>query len=259
MVARGPAGGEAHPSSQFCDVTGQKRGMNFVKTGLSFSTMNQHLEQHGFVIIPKVLAADEIERLQVALGATEGAGRRGLLADPAVAHFAHSARLVGLLRPLLPAGPQPVRAIYFNKTAEANWLVAWHQDLTIAVRERVEVPGFTAWTVKDGIPHVQPPVELLQNMLTIRVHLDDCDETNGPLRVLAGTHKFGRLSAEEILEMRDRHPEHLCCASAGDVMLMRPLLLHASGRSLGVRQRRVLHIEYAGFALPAGLGWSDAA
>ena len=221
--------------------------------------MNQHLDQHGFVILPKVLGADEIGRLQVALGVTEGAGRRGLLAEPAVAHFAHSSKLIDLLRPLLPADPQPVRAIYFNKTAEANWLVAWHQDLTIAVAKRVEVPGFTAWSVKDGIPHVQPPVELLQNMLTIRVHLDDCDETNGALRVLPGSHKSGRLSAEEIQEMRDQHPEHLCSAFAGDVMLMRPLLLHASGPSVGVRQRRVLHVEYAGFALPAGLGWSDLA
>ncbi|HSY17900.1 MAG TPA: phytanoyl-CoA dioxygenase family protein [Candidatus Acidoferrales bacterium] len=221
--------------------------------------MNQHLEQHGFVIVHKVLSADEAQQLGMELGAVEGAGRRGLLAEPAVAHFAHSARLIDLVRPHLPAEPRPVRAVYFNKTAETNWLVAWHQDLTIAVKEKADLPGFTAWSVKEGIPHVQPPVELLQNMLTIRVHLDDCDETNGALRVLAGTHKLGRLGAGQIEELRGQHPEHLCRAAAGDVMLMRPLLLHASGRSLGVKQRRVLHIEYAGFTLPAGLDWSDGA
>jgi ectoine hydroxylase-related dioxygenase (phytanoyl-CoA dioxygenase family) len=99
----------------------------------------------------------------------------------------------------------------------------------------------------------------LQNMLTIRIHLDDCDETNGALRVLGGTHKLGRLPADEIEDVRSRHTEHLCRASAGDVMLMRPLLLHASGKSQGIKQRRVLHIEYAGFTLPMGLAWSDAA
>jgi len=221
--------------------------------------MNQHLEQHGFAIISKVLSADEVQQLCVALGTVDGAGRRGLLAEPAVAHFARSARLIELVRPHLPVEPCPVRAVYFNKTAEANWLVAWHQDLTIAVKERIDLPGFTAWNVKEGIPHVQPPVEFLQNMLTIRVHLDDSDETNGALRVLPGTHKCGRVSAPQIDELREQHPEYLCRVYAGDVMLMRPLLLHASGRSLGVRQRRVLHIEYAGFTLPAGLAWSDQA
>ncbi|HEV2695645.1 MAG TPA: phytanoyl-CoA dioxygenase family protein [Verrucomicrobiae bacterium] len=221
--------------------------------------MNQHLEQYGFVIVPKVLPADELQQLGTALGVVEGAGRRGLLAEPAVAHFAHLAKLIELVRPHLPAEPRSVRAVFFNKTADVNWLVAWHQDLTIAVKEKIEVPGFTVWSVKEGIPHVQPPVELLQSMLTIRVHLDDCDETNGAMRVLSGTHKYGRLPALEIEELRERHPEHLCRAAAGDVMLMRPLLLHASSKSLGGRQRRVLHIEYAGFTLPAGLDWSDRA
>jgi len=245
------------PRNVFVTATPQ---MHFPQYALPYPHwMNQHLEQHGYAIIPKILSADEIQRLSVALGATDGAGRRGLLTDPVVSHFAHSPKLIDLVRPHLPSEPRPVRAIYFNKTAEANWLVAWHQDLTIAVREQIETPGYTAWSVKDGIPHVQPPVEFLQNMLTIRIHLDDCDETNGALRVLAGTHKFGRLGAQEIEELRSRYPEHLCTLAAGDVLLMRPLLLHASSRSLGLRQRRVLHLEYAGFTLPATLAWNTAA
>lgn len=221
--------------------------------------MSQHLKQHGFAIVPKFLSANELQPLGEALGTIDGAGRRGLLAEPVIIHFAHLPRIIELLRAHLPAEPRPVWAIYFNKTADANWLVAWHQDLTIAVAERAEVPGFTAWSVKDGVPHVQPPVGLLQNMLAIRLHLDDSDETNGALRVLAGTHKLGRLSAERIRELREQQPEHLCRVEAGDVMLMRPLLLHASGRTQGVRPRRVLHIEYAGFTLPACLAWSDVA
>ena len=147
-----------------------------------------------------------------------------------------------------------MRAIWFNKSAEANWLVAWHQDLAIAVRERVDVPGFEAWSVKEGVPHVQPPAEVLQRMLTVRIHLDDADGENGALRVIAGTHRLGRLSAEQIAALRAEREETLCVAAAGDALLMRPLLLHASGRSTSDRPRRVLHLEYAGQELAGRVG-----
>jgi len=221
------------------------------------SSMNQSIEQHGFAIVPNVLTPDEVGGLTVSLGIITGAGRRGVLTDPVISSFSRFAKILDLVRSNLGSEPRPVRALYFNKTAEANWLVAWHQDLSIAVEERKEVAGFTGWSVKDGIPHVQPPEELLENMLTVRVHLDDCDDTNGALQVIAGTHRSGRLSADEIQELRGKHTATLCSTKAGDVMLMRPLLLHASGRTLGHRQRRVLHIEYAGFDLPEGLKWHE--
>jgi ectoine hydroxylase-related dioxygenase (phytanoyl-CoA dioxygenase family) len=178
---------------------------------------------------------------------------------PFVTELANSSRLLDLIRPHLANEPFPVRAIYFDKSSEANWLVPWHQDLTLALRERAEVAGFEPWSVKDGIPHVQPPVELLEQMLTIRLHLDDADESNGALRVLPSTHRLGRLSSKQIQELREKRPEHLCSLSAGDALLMRPLLLHASGRSISARRRRVLHIEYAAFALPPPLEWNEAA
>jgi ectoine hydroxylase-related dioxygenase (phytanoyl-CoA dioxygenase family) len=149
----------------------------------------------------------------------------------------------------------PVRAIYFDKSAATNWLVGWHQDLTVAARARVDVPGFGSWSVKEGVPHVRAPVAVLEQMLSVRIHLDDCEESNGALRVLPGTHRLGRLSSEQIHELRNNHPEVVCHASAGDVMLMRPLLLHASGKSAETGHRRVLHIEYAGHDLPGGLHW----
>jgi len=98
-------------------------------------------------------------------------------------------------------------------------------------------------------------VELLEKMLAVRIHLDDCDERNGALRVLPETHRFGRLSSEQIKQLRVWKQETVCAARAGDVMLMRPLLLHASGKSDGNGHRRVLHIEYAGMELPGGLRW----
>lgn len=221
--------------------------------------LNQQLERDGFTIVPNVLAVSDRQRLIDALKAVTGAGRRGLLGKPVIAQLARSLPILDLVRPHLPIEPHPVRAIYFNKSPDANWLVPWHQDLTIAVCSRADVPGFGPWSVKDGIPHVQPPVEMLKRMLTVRLHLDDCDATNGALRVLRGSHHSGLLSAERIQELRAKQSEIVCRLSAGDALLMRPLLLHASGRLQSNRQRRVLHIEYAGFSLPERLEWHEAA
>jgi hypothetical protein len=222
--------------------------------------MNPTLVTDGFTIIHGILTAAEQKLLVEQLGPVPGAGRRGMLADPQVSRLARSEALLRLVRPHLPAEPRPVRAIYFDKSPEANWLVPWHQDLTLAVHGKIEHPGFGPWSVKDGVSHVQPPAALLEQMLTVRLHLDDAGETNGALRVLPGSHTRGRHSAEEIQEFRSVTDEHLCSASAGDALLMRPLLLHASSRSTaGAQNRRVLHIEYAGFALPAGLTWNEAA
>ena len=219
--------------------------------------MTNEIEERGFKIVP--LAIDESSRQQLLsiLGPVPGAGRRGLLELPEVATLARSKRLLDLIHPHPSSKLIPVRAIYFDKSAEGNWLVPWHQDLTIAVRERAESPGFGPWSIKDGVPHVQPPVELLEQMITIRIHLDDADESNGALRVLAGSHRMGRLSAERIQELRAQLPEILCAVRAGDVLMMRPLLLHASGRSTKPGHRRVLHIEYAAFELPPNLHWNE--
>ena len=217
------------------------------------------VEQHGFAIVPNVVNMAEREELISILGTISGAGRRGLLALPKIVSLARSARFLDLVRPCLSSEPAPVRAIYFDKSPGTNWLVSWHQDLILAVRARAEIPGFGPWSTKDGIPHVQPPIELLQQMVTVRLHLDDADESNGALRLLPGSHRLGRLSAERIQELRREQSDFLCAASTGDVLLMRPVLLHASGRSKSTQHRRVLHIEYAGFALPFGLQWHEAA
>jgi len=221
--------------------------------------MNSEVQERGFTIITGILEKAECEELLSTLGPISGAGRRGLLGTPAVALLANSTRLVKFVELHLQSEPRPVRAVYFDKSSTKNWLVSWHQDLTLALRDRHEVPGFGPWSVKEGIPHVQPPIELLEQMLTIRLHLDDADESNGALRVLPGSHRRGRLSAAQIREFRSQLSEVVCKASAGDALLMRPLLLHASGRSFTPRHRRILHIEYAAFTLPKELQWHEAA
>ncbi|OYW31740.1 MAG: phytanoyl-CoA dioxygenase [Chthoniobacter sp. 12-60-6] len=215
------------------------------------------LDTHGFAVVPNVLDASACHALASFLGDANGAGTRGMLSNQRVAELAESS-LAELVRPHLPFSPIPVRGIYFDKRPETNWLVAWHQDLTLALKSQVDVTGFGPWSVKEGVPHVQPPMKLLEQMLTVRLHLDDTDADNGALRVLSSTHRLGRLSAEAIQNCRETHNEVLCEAKAGDALLMRPLLLHASSRSTSARRRRVLHIEFAGFPLPAPLEWHEA-
>jgi ectoine hydroxylase-related dioxygenase (phytanoyl-CoA dioxygenase family) len=162
-------------------------------------------------------------------------------------------------RSLLPEGLRPVRSILFDKTPGENWPVAWHQDLTISLAEEHPAPGYGPWSRKDGVVHVQPPAFLLEHMVTIRLHLDDTPASNGALRVIPGSHLEGRLSVDAVA----RHAETkavTCECMAGDVLLMRPLLLHSSMRSTAPSRRRVVHIEYArDVDLDPSLEWFEAA
>lgn len=216
------------------------------------------VQEHGAALVPQAFDEDSVRTILQAIGPVDGAGRRRISSIPAIAVIARSARTAAILRPYFASPPRLVRALFFHKSAETNWFVTWHQDLTLALRRRSEAPGFGPWSVKDGIPHAHAPAELLAQMLTLRLHLDDADDTNGALRIIPGTHGEGRLTAERIEDARRRRNEVLCVAEAGDVLVMRPLLLHASGKSNGTRPRRVLHLEFADFELPAGLEWDEA-
>ncbi len=160
-----------------------------------------------------------------------------------------------IARRTLGSAAQPTKLTLFNKTPTANWPIRWHQDLTIAVRERSSLPGFYGWSVKDGVHHVKPPVEVLEKVTALRLHLDDTPADNGALRVLPGTHQFGRISREEVARYRKEIPEVYCEVPAGGMMLMSPLLLHASSRAADPRNRRVFHFEYSADRLPGGLRW----
>jgi len=117
--------------------------------------------------------------------------------------------------------------------------------------------GFGPWSSKEGVTHVQPPVGVLERMVSVRLHLDDCAASNGPLRVIPGSHASGRLSVAEIAAIRAREPECVCVARAGDLLVLRPLLLHASSAATAPGHRRVLHVEYACEPLPAGMDWFE--
>ena len=228
-----------------------------------------NITERGFAVCEGIVKPATLEALERELDRSEF-GRRGSqrggrvfgLRDlmnvvPFTRDVAHSDELMSLVEPILGRGARVVRSIYFDKHKDANWKVAWHQDLTIAVSERIEVADFRAWSSKAGITHVQPPVSILENMLTLRVHLDHTDETNGALRVLPGTHRHGRLEPDEIQYWKQHAAPVTCVVSRGDVVMMKPLLLHSSLPSANPEHRRVLHFEYAAIDLPGGLNWLE--
>jgi hypothetical protein len=228
----------------------------------------EDFDREGFAIVGGVLVDHEVDGLIAALEAVRPGSRlerggevyasRNLLADlPEVRRVAEGEALMGLARCVLGPGAFAARGLLFDKTPTANWGVPWHQDLTIAIKRRVEAPGFGPWTVKGGVPHVRPPVEVLERMVTIRLHLDDVGPENGPLLVVPGSHRQGRLDVASTRAWLDEDRARACLVSRGGVLMMRPLLLHASSPSNGPCHRRVVHLEYATGALPSGLEWYE--
>ena len=183
-------------------------------------------------------------------------GVRNLLnVAPAVKEFSDSEAIRQIIEPIAGKNARVVRAIFFDKTPEANWKVPFHQDLTITVRERREVDGFVSWTTKADVWHVQPPALVVENIVALRVHLDNTDGSNGALRVVVGSHRFGRLSAEQIEKLKVTGEIVNCSVPKSGVMLMRPLLLHASSAATNASHRRVIHFEFSALELPENLEW----
>lgn len=221
----------------------------------------------GFAILPQLYTQPEIAALLRCIESAPAAGAnfrcsqdvfaiRNLLGEiPALGALLDTAALRELLGELFPAGCHLTKAIYFDKPAGSNWLVAWHQDLMINVDRRAGVPGFGPWTAKAGWVAVQPPVEVLENTVTVRLHLDDCDAANGALKVVPGSHRRGVVPAKTIAGQTATAT--VCAVPAGGALLMRPLLLHASSRSTSDRPRRVIHLEFSAEELPEGLAWRE--
>jgi ectoine hydroxylase-related dioxygenase (phytanoyl-CoA dioxygenase family) len=224
------------------------------------------LREKGFLVVPRVFDVQELKQLKTEVSlATHATGirRRGktyairnlLEACPAVRSLADSSQIRSLVSPVLGNGAFPVRSLLFDKTAEANWLVPWHQDMTICVAEKCEVVGYGPWSIKAGQWHVQPPIAVLDRMLSVRVHLDPCDETNGPLRVIPGTHNQGRMTPGAFRRAEKTSGISICSVESGGVLLMRPLLVHASSAAGNPAHRRVVHIDFANCDLHGSLIW----
>jgi ectoine hydroxylase-related dioxygenase (phytanoyl-CoA dioxygenase family) len=215
----------------------------------------QEIEENGFAVVPRCLSEQTVEHLCRHLGDNKHA-QRNLLQDSVVRELAVSESVRQTVDTILGGECFSVRGILFNKTPDSNWKVVWHQDRTIAVRERRETPHFGPWSVKAGVTHVQPPAEVMARMLAIRLHLDESHESNGPLRVIPGSHAAGCLSADALANWKER-PSVVCTVPRGGAILMRPLTVHASSSSSKPERRRVIHLEFAADELPNGLEWHD--
>jgi ectoine hydroxylase-related dioxygenase (phytanoyl-CoA dioxygenase family) len=227
------------------------------------SSLKDAVADHGFAIVENV-AGDSVEMLVNALAnelSSDRPGTRQLHQRvPLALEFLRNEPMTEIIAELIP-GAFPVRSIFFDKSPERNWHVAWHQDLSICVQERHDMPGFSAWSVKDGVQHVLPPRAVLEQMLTIRLHLDDCGVDNGPLQVIPGlqvspgSHRYGKRMAEDIALCKTKGPITTCVVPRGGAVIMKPLLLHSSRPATKPKNRRVLHIELASEPLPHPLEW----
>jgi ectoine hydroxylase-related dioxygenase (phytanoyl-CoA dioxygenase family) len=172
------------------------------------------------------------------------AGVRHLMVNAAVSALAADRRLLAIAEKEIGAPPVPFRATLFDKSWQANWLVAWHQDTALPLTSRFDSPGWGPWSEKAGILYAHAPEWALSRILALRVYLDPSNNENGPLRVVPGSHAAGVLTDEGVREYVQAHPYVDCPVSRGGVLTMRPLLIHASSKSQSRSPRRVLHIEY---------------
>jgi len=238
------------------------------------SALRQAIADDGFVVVADVLPIDVLESLRRAIDELDRtdsdarARRHGAVfacrnlfdAAPKSRLAADLPQVRELVEIIVGQGALVTRAILFDKNPLANWSVPWHQDTTIAVRARPghAVPGFGPWSIKSDVVHVQPPAAVLEGMLTMRLHLDECATDNAPLRVVPGSHRRGILDCASAERERARSSEVACTVAAGGALLMRPLLLHASAPASAPARRRVIHLEWASRPLPLPLEWRPA-
>lgn len=236
---------------------------------MSDASYIKELESKGFCIRRAVVAPAALEEIGRSVDEARGTAgsrfhagelfgmRNLLLAVPSVRGLASSKALRQIVAPVLGEHAVAVRGLYFDKTAKANWRLGWHQDRAIAVAERASIRGYGPWSIKAGVPHVFPPNSVLAGMLTVRLHLDPCSAAGGALCVLPGTHR-GRVDEAECERLEEAGYAVSCDVGAGDAVVMRPLLAHRSEKTHQPQHRRVIHLEYAGVALPPPLEWFES-
>ena len=222
--------------------------------------MESTLNKNGFEIFENVYSereVNEILKLVEFKGIENKFGvREFLVNNPEIAEKVFTNKLIEIIERIAPNCDKSIKSIYFDKPPTANWIVNWHQDLTINLTNRKEVEGFKNWRVKDERTVVQPKREILESIFTIRIHLDDCTKENGALRVIEESHKNGVIEIKEWMKNRNGE-ERICEVKKGGIVIMKPLILHSSRRTENRKNRRVIHIEFTDNELPIGLNWKE--
>lgn len=233
----------------------------------SLSTYKSHIEKYGFSVINEVFSEAEVTQIIHVLDNIDTskenfrksedlfAIRQFLKEVPEVKDLIFNENVKKIINEIFGDRYFVVKSIYFDKPEASNWYVAYHQDLTISVDKKLELSGFGPWTTKQNQFAVQPPLNILENIYTIRIHLDDTDENNGALKIVPESHSKGIYRPETIDWTIER--EEICKVNKGGVMLMKPLTLHGSNRTTNGKKRRVIHIEFSDMELPEVLQWAE--
>jgi ectoine hydroxylase-related dioxygenase (phytanoyl-CoA dioxygenase family) len=220
-------------------------------TRMSEAEFARQIEHEGSAVVEGVFGTRELEPLRKALLKLDvprsRAGIRHVMSQAQVSEVAHSPAMRALAMSVLGQNAFPFRATFFDKSPNSNWLVAWHQDTALPLREKHETSDWGPWSVKDGVIYAHAPARALMHVLALRLHLDDSNADNGPLKVLPGTQNRGVFTDDEIHKLAEEVPAAECCVGTGGVVAMRPLVVHASSKCISNQPRRVLHIEYAAF------------
>ncbi|WP_342645176.1 phytanoyl-CoA dioxygenase family protein [Mucilaginibacter sp. CSA2-8R] len=234
---------------------------------MDFDWHRQNISSKGFTVLEHILDEDGIKEIIDLINQSDAqtdpfrksedlfAIRQFFKTLPGIAPLVLISKLNALINGIFGQGYFVTKSIYFDKPARSNWFVAYHQDLTISVNQKAEVSGYTHWTTKQNQYAVQPPAKILEQSFTVRIHLDDTNKDNGALKVIPGSHLNGVRRPDDI-DFTDEK-EIVCDVGRGGVMIMRPLLMHASDRTVNNRQRRVIHIEFSKAALPQPLQWAE--
>lgn len=227
----------------------------------------QELLEKGFSVIENVYTADEVQQILETIGNADTskdtfrkssdlfAIRQFLKEVPDTFDLVFNDKLRAVIQQVMGDDFFVVKSIYFDKPEASNWYVAYHQDLTISVDRKLDIENFGPWTTKQNQFAVQPPIAVLENIITIRIHLDDTDEHNGALRVVPKSH-LKKIYRPETINW-DEETEISCSVQRGGLMFMKPLTLHSSGRTINNKKRRVIHIEFSNVELPEALQWAE--
>ena len=225
------------------------------------------INRKGFSIINSIYTSEEIETIGKFIDAQNSSNptfrksedlfaiRQFLKELPEIKSLVFNEKLKSVIKSIADENYFIVKSIYFDKPEKSNWFVAYHQDLTISVDKKENIEGFGSWTSKHTQFAVQPTLDILQNIFTIRIHLDETDENNGALKVVEESHSKNIFIHETIDWKIEK--ESFCNLEAGGIMIMKPLLLHGSNRTSNNKRRRVIHIEFSNKTLPNKINWSE--
>ena len=224
------------------------------------ATVTASFEHQGFVILDDIVNSSMLHLLQQKVETTifAKAGTRNLLNHDWCATLARQIKQHPQIDALLPNQAKAVQSTYFNKSPNNNWLVSTHRDQFIPVKQRIKHPRWTAWSEKEGVTFARPPIDVLNQLVVVRLHLEDNNTENGPLKVIPQSHHVNSLTPQSDQQTQATGKKNVSCIiKQGGALVMKPLLLHASEKSKR-GERRVIHFLFGPAQLPHGAQWHQA-